>query len=69
MESGWRPNAVKMGDRWYQYQTIQPINVPAAVIANAVEDALALSLCALFLAVTWGLQCVELSLRRRSLSL
>lgn len=36
---------------------------------RAVEDALALSLCALFLAVTWGLQCVELSLRRRSLSL
>lgn len=37
MESGWRPNSIRIGDRWYGYQTISPVNVPAAVVANSVE--------------------------------
>jgi hypothetical protein len=38
MESGWRPDSVKVGDTWVSYQTMQPISVPAAVVANAYES-------------------------------
>ena len=36
-ESGWRPNSVKLGDRWVSYQLFQPMSVQAALIANAFE--------------------------------
>ena len=36
-EQGWRPNSIRVGDRWYSYQTVSPLNVPASVIANSVE--------------------------------
>ena len=35
MESGWRPNSVKVGDAWVSYSLFQPVSVQAAVIANA----------------------------------
>ena len=37
MESGWRPNSVKVGDKWVSYSLFQPASVQAAVIANAFE--------------------------------
>ena len=36
-ERGWRPNSVRIGDRWYGYQAVSPLNIPMAAIANAVE--------------------------------
>ena len=36
-EEGWRPNSVKLGDKWVSYQLFQPVSVQAAVIANAFE--------------------------------
>ncbi|HVL66763.1 MAG TPA: M15 family metallopeptidase [Vicinamibacterales bacterium] len=38
MESGWRPNAVRVGDRWVGISLFQPISVPAMAIANAFES-------------------------------
>lgn len=38
MESGWRPNSVKIGDQYVEYALFQPIAVPAMVIANAFEQ-------------------------------
>jgi hypothetical protein len=37
MESGWRPNSVRLGDAWVSYQLFQPVSVQAAIIANAFE--------------------------------
>lgn len=37
MESGWRPNSVKIGDKWVEYSLAQPVSVQAAIIANAFE--------------------------------
>jgi hypothetical protein len=37
MESGWRPNSVRIGDTWVSYQPMQPLSVQAALIANAHE--------------------------------
>jgi hypothetical protein len=37
MESGWRPNSVKVGDQWIEYSLFQPISTPAAAIGNAFE--------------------------------
>lgn len=37
MESGWRPNSVRVGDQWVQYQLFQPLSVPMAAVANAWE--------------------------------
>jgi hypothetical protein len=37
MESGWRPNSVRIGDQWVSYQLFQPVSVQASVIANAFE--------------------------------
>lgn len=37
MESGWRPNSVRIGDTWVSYQLFQPVSVQASVIANAFE--------------------------------
>lgn len=37
MESGWRPNSLKVGDQWVSYSLFQPLSVPAAVVANAVD--------------------------------
>lgn len=33
-ESGKRPNSILIGDRWINYQPIQPLNVPLAMVAN-----------------------------------
>jgi hypothetical protein len=37
MESGWRPNSVRIGDQWVSYSLFQPVSVQAALIANAYE--------------------------------
>lgn len=37
MESGWRPNSVRIADKWVGYQLFQPVSVQAAIIANAFE--------------------------------
>lgn len=37
MESGWRPNSVKVGDHWIEYSLFQPVSIPAAAIGNAFE--------------------------------
>jgi hypothetical protein len=37
MESGWRPNSVRIGDQWIAYQLFQPVSVQAAIISNMVE--------------------------------
>ena len=37
MESGWRPNSVRIGDQWVEYSLFQPISVPAMAVANAYE--------------------------------
>ena len=36
-ESGKRPNSILIGDRWINYQVIQPLNVPLTVIANGFQ--------------------------------
>jgi hypothetical protein len=36
-EQGWRPNSIKIGDKWYTYSTWQPLSIPMAMIANAFE--------------------------------
>lgn len=38
MESGWRPNSVRVGDRWVGISLFQPISVPAMAIANSFES-------------------------------
>jgi hypothetical protein len=37
MESGWRPNSVKVGDSWVSFQLMQPLSVQMALVANSVE--------------------------------
>ena len=37
MESGWRPNSVKIGDTWVNYNLFQPVSVQASIVANAFE--------------------------------
>jgi hypothetical protein len=37
MESGWRPNTIRIGDKWVEYALFQPVSVQASVIANAFE--------------------------------
>lgn len=37
MESGWRPNSVRVGDQWVSYALFQPVSVQAGIIANAFE--------------------------------
>lgn len=37
MEAGWRPNSVKIADRWVSFQLMQPLSVQAAAVGNAVE--------------------------------
>jgi hypothetical protein len=36
-ESGKRPNSILIGETWYSYQTVQPLNVPLAVVANGFQ--------------------------------
>lgn len=39
MESGWRPNSVKIGDAWVDYNNfLQPISQPLFAVANAWEQ-------------------------------
>jgi hypothetical protein len=38
MESGWRPNSVKIGDQWVEIALFQPVSVQAMAIANAFES-------------------------------
>lgn len=37
MESGWRPNSVKIGNRWVSYLPMQPISTPAAAVADSFD--------------------------------
>lgn len=34
---GWQPNSIKIGDKWYSYQNINPINIPLSMVGNAYE--------------------------------
>lgn len=36
-ESGRQPNSVQIGNTWYSYQSLQPINVPLSLIANGFQ--------------------------------
>ncbi len=36
-ESGKRPNSILIGETWYSYQTVQPLNVPLAIVANGFQ--------------------------------
>lgn len=38
LESGWRPNSIKIGDTWVSYSLFQPVSVPASVVANAFQS-------------------------------
>lgn len=38
MESGWRPNSVRIGDTWYEYSLAQPVSFQAHILANAYES-------------------------------
>ena len=35
--TGWQPNSIKIGDRYYSYQTWTPMALPLSTIANMVE--------------------------------
>jgi hypothetical protein len=37
MERGWRPNSVKVGDAWVEYNLAQPFGVAASAVANGWE--------------------------------
>jgi hypothetical protein len=37
MESGWRPNSVKIGNAWVEYSLFQPVSIPASAVANVFE--------------------------------
>jgi hypothetical protein len=36
-EEGWRPNSVRIGNRWVSYTLAQPFSVPLSIIANGFE--------------------------------
>lgn len=38
MESGWRPNSIKLGDTWVSFDQIQPLAQPLYAVANAWEQ-------------------------------
>lgn len=39
MESGWRPNSIKIAGKWYDYSNaLQPLSQPLFAIANAYEQ-------------------------------
>lgn len=35
--TGWQPNSIRIGDRWYNYSNFQPIALPLSILANAYE--------------------------------
>jgi hypothetical protein len=35
--SGWQPNSIRIGDKWYSYSNFQPLALPLSLIANAFE--------------------------------
>jgi len=37
MDSGWRPNSIKIGDRWVGYQLFQPLSLPMSVVGNMAD--------------------------------
>ena len=37
MDSGWRPNSIKIGDRWVGYQLFQPLSLPMSVMGNMAD--------------------------------
>lgn len=39
MDTGWRPNAIKIGNRWIPYLNLGPLALPLAIVGNA-NDAL-----------------------------
>lgn len=36
--SGWQPNSIKIGDKWYSYSNFQPLAFPLSIMANAYES-------------------------------
>ncbi len=37
MEAGWRPNSIKIGDKWIGFDVIQPLAQPLFAVANAID--------------------------------
>ena len=35
---GWQPNSIKIGDKWFSFQNINPINLPLSLVGNAYEE-------------------------------
>jgi len=35
--TGWQPNSIKIGNKWYSYQNINPVNIPLSMVGNAYE--------------------------------
>jgi hypothetical protein len=35
--TGWQPNSIRIGDKWYSYSNFQPLALPLSVMANAFE--------------------------------
>lgn len=35
--SGWQPNSIRIGDKWYTYSNFQPLALPLSIMANAFE--------------------------------
>lgn len=35
--TGWQPNSIRIGDKWYSYSNFQPLALPLSIIANAFE--------------------------------
>jgi len=36
-KQGWKPNSIKIGDRYYSYQNIQPFNVGLGIVGNYLD--------------------------------
>lgn len=34
MQSGWRPNSIKIGKRWIPYQNLGPVGIPMTIVGN-----------------------------------
>jgi hypothetical protein len=35
--TGWQPNSIRIGNKWYSYSNFQPLALPLSVMANAFE--------------------------------
>lgn len=35
--TGWQPNSIRIGDKWYNYSNFQPLALPLSLVANSFE--------------------------------